>query len=39
LTINAAGLFGKYISEREKANPGSASNGFTFFGSHLYADD
>jgi hypothetical protein len=32
------GLFGNFTSEREKDNPGSGNDGFTYFGSmtHVY---
>ena len=36
ITINSLGLFGAFISEREKDMPGSGRDGFTFFGSMLH---
>lgn len=36
ITINPLGLYGNYISERESAKPGSALDGFTYFGSIPY---
>jgi len=38
ITLNSLGLFGNFTSEREKDNPGSGNDGFTYFGSmtHVY---
>ena len=38
ITIDSTGLFGSYTSERERDNPGSGNDGFTYFGSmaHVY---
>ena len=38
ITLNACGMFGDYLSEREKVQQGSGLDGFTYFGSSLYAD-
>jgi len=39
ITIDSCGLFGTYISEREKDKPGSGNDGFTYFGSMLSGFD
>lgn len=36
ITLNSLGLFGAFTSEREKDQPGSGLDGFTFFGSMLH---
>jgi len=33
ITINPLGLYGNYISERERDAAGSGNDGFTYFGS------
>jgi len=39
IQINSIGLFGSHVSEREKQNPGSGNDGFTYFGSVATASD
>lgn len=36
ITINPLGLYGSWQSEREKDQPGSGLDGFTYFGSMAY---
>ena len=36
ITINSQGLYGNYISDREKSQPGTANDGYTYFGSMNY---
>jgi hypothetical protein len=37
ITINPLGLYGNQISERERDQPGSGQDGFTYFGSVAHA--
>lgn len=37
ININPLGLYGTYISERERDQPGSGLDGFTYFGSVAHA--
>ena len=36
VTINSQGLFGNFTSERERDQPGSGNDGFTYFGSLIH---
>jgi hypothetical protein len=39
VTINTLGLFGTYLSEREKDCPGNGLDGYTYFGSLSYVTE
>lgn len=39
ISINTLGLFGNFLSEREKESPGTGQDGFTYFGSMAHVQE